>query len=196
MLIPLVIAYRDCTSANRTHGAPLAYPSCSPPIPESNWLTLGTPDANGQAPKSIGSLLLRAVVGDSSTPANEADMRFDLSITDVRKKSDLTDYTGQVQVSLGTRITDQMNGSSPIDTGTVQDLPFNFTGPCTATADTTVGSTCSVNTTANAVVPGAIVESERTIWQIGSVTVYDGGSDGDVSTTPNTIFERQGLFVP
>jgi hypothetical protein len=196
MLIPLVIAYRDCTSANRTHGAPLAYPSCSPPIPESNWLTLGTPDVNGQAPKSIGSLLLRAVVGDSSTPANEADMRFDLSITDVRKKSDLTDYTGQVQVSLGTRITDQMNGSSPIDTGTVQDLPFNFTGTCTATADTTVGSTCSVNTTANAVVPGAIVESERTIWQIGSVTVYDGGSDGDVSTTPNTIFERQGLFVP
>ena len=196
MLVPLVIAYRDCTSANRTHGAPLAYPSCSPPIPESDWLRVGTPDSNGLPVKSIGSVLLRAVVGDPSTTANEADVRLDLSVTDVRNRSDLTDYAGQLQVSLGTRITDKLNGSNPIDTGTVQDLPFNFTGTCTPTSDTTVGSTCTASTTANAIVPGAIVEGERAIWQIGSVTVYDGGADGDVSTGPNTVFERQGVFVP
>ena len=44
--------------------------------------------------------------------------------------------------------------------------------------------------------PGAVVEGKRAIWQIGQVQVYDGGSDGLVSTAPNTLFATQGLFVP
>ncbi len=35
-----------------------------------------------------------------------------------------------------------------------------------------------------------------TIWQLGDVEVYDGGADGDVDTTPNTLFMRQGVFAP
>jgi hypothetical protein len=194
--VPLVIAYRDCTSGNRTHGAPLAFPSCTPPVPESDWLRVGTPDSNGLAPKSVGSVLLNTIIGNSSTPANEADVSLNLSVTDVRNKSDLSDYAGQLMVDLGLRITDKLNGAAPVDPGTLQDLPFDFTGTCTPTADTTLGSTCTVNTTANAVLPGAIIESKRTIWQIAAVTVYDGGSDGDVTTAPNTVFERQGVFVP
>ena len=43
---------------------------------------------------------------------------------------------------------------------------------------------------------GAIKETMRTIWQLGQVRVNDGGPDGVVSTTPNTLFAVQGLFVP
>jgi hypothetical protein len=139
---------------------------------------------------------LDAIVGNSSTPANEADVSLTLSVTDVRNKSDLSDYAGQLEVSLGLRITDKLNGSAPVDPGTVQDIPFAYTGSCTPTPDTTVGSTCAAHTTANAILPGAITESKRTIWQIDTVNVYDGGSDGDVTTDPNTLFERQGIFVP
>jgi hypothetical protein len=187
LVVPLVIAYRDCTSANSVHGAPLAYQSCKPPIPASDWLTVGTPDANGQPPKSIGSVAVKAVTGDAL---------LQLSVTDVRNKSGLADYAGELEVRLDLRVTDKLNGSSPIDPGTVADFPFEYKGICATTSDTTVGSTCSVNTTAGAVVPGAISEGNRTIWEVGTVQVFDGGSDGNVDTLPNTLFERQGVFVP
>jgi hypothetical protein len=30
----------------------------------------------------------------------------------------------------------------------------------------------------------------------GQVQVFDGGADGVVSTSPNTLFAKQGVFVP
>ena len=52
-------------------------------------------------------------------------------------------------------------------------------------------------TTANAVLPGMVQSGKRAIWQIGQVEVLDGGSDGDVDTAAgNTVFARQGVFVP
>ena len=72
-----------------------------------------------------------------------------------------------------------------------------MTIPCAATAsDTQAGATCAVNTTANAVAPGAITSGDRTIWQLGQLEVYDGGTDGDAETDGNTVFLRQGIFVP
>ena len=198
-LVSLVIAYKDCTSANTVHGAPLSYPSCKPPVPTSDWLTVGTPDANGNgaAAKSVGSVRVKAVAGAPSTPADEADAKFSLSVTDIRNKSGLGDYTGELQAQLDLRVTDKSNGAVPVDPGTVTDFPFDFTAVCSPTpSDTTVGSTCAANTTADAVVPGAVTEEKRTIWEIGTVQVFDGGSDGDVDTLPNTLFERQGVFVP
>jgi hypothetical protein len=62
--------------------------------------------------------------------------------------------------------------------------------------DDTIGSTCSATTTADAVVPGAVLEGRRSIWEFGKVQVFDGGSDGVVSTTPNTLFADQAVFVP
>ena len=60
-----------------------------------------------------------------------------------------------------------------------------------------MGSTCSVNTTADAVLgAGVIKETQRSIWQLGQVQVFDGGADGVVSTNPNTLFAAQGVFVP
>jgi hypothetical protein len=185
--MPLVIAYRDCTSANTAHGASLSYPSCKPPIPTSDWLTVGTPDSNGEAPKSLGVVNLKAIVGD---------VHLTLSVTDVRNKSGLADYSGGLRVRLDLRVTDKLNGASPVDPGTVSDFPFEFDGACATTSDTTVGSTCSADTTVDAVLPGAVAQGERTIWQLGAVQVFDGGADGDPATQPNTLFERQGVFVP
>ena len=68
--------------------------------------------------------------------------------------------------------------------------------PCTTTSSANSGSTCAVTTTADSLVPGAIREGARAIWQLGQVQVYDGGADGDADTAPNTPFARQGIFIP
>jgi hypothetical protein len=196
--VSLVPAYNACTSANRTHGAPLAFSSCAPPAQQSGFLTVGSPDANGQGASSVGFVLLKAIVGDSGTPADEADLRLTSTITDVRNRTGLTDYTGQLQARLPIRITD-LNNPPPAGgsgAGTTQDGTFAFTVPCTATSDTSIGSTCSVSTTADAVTAGVIKESQRTIWQLGQIDMLDGGPDGLASTNDNTVFARQGVFVP
>ena len=38
------------------------------------------------------------VAGDPGTSADEADVMLEVSLTDVRRKTDLLDYTGQLQV--------------------------------------------------------------------------------------------------
>jgi hypothetical protein len=199
----LVPAYKQCTNSNTTHGppAPLNKPSCTPPVQESGFLTVGTPDANGVGANSNGSVILTAILGNTNTLADEADMRITTNISDVRKKSDLTDYTGQVQTSVSLRTTDRFNSQEPAtqpfnDTGTGVDTPFTVTVPCTGTTATNLGSTCSLVTTADTVVPGAIKESMRTVLGMGPVQVFDGGADGVASTSPNTLFEDQGVFVP
>jgi hypothetical protein len=53
-----------------------------------------------------------------------------------------------------------------------------------------------VATSLDALVPGTITESKRSIWALGEITVSDGGSDGLASTSPNTVLSRQGVFVP
>src|SRR4051794_13947522 len=59
------------------------------------------------------------------------------------------------------------------------------------------GSTCSMATTADSLVPGTIEEGNRSIWEIGQIEVEDGGPDGLASTGgDNTPFARQELFVP
>jgi hypothetical protein len=188
----LVPAYKPCTAPDRTHGAPLSFGSCSGPQQTSSYLTVGTPDANGLAPSSRGFVQYTAVLGNPSTPANEADVQIDVSIVGVLNKSDRSPYSGQLSADAGLRITDKLNTPSPGGPGaaTVQDTSFPVTVPCSA-------SSCAVSTTANALVPGAVLEGKRAIWQLDQVKVYDGGSDGLASTTAgNTLFMDQGVFVP
>ena len=61
--VSLVPAFAECTGPNRTHGPPLASPSCSPPAQSSGQLTVGTPDANGKPTASIGWLRANVNVG-------------------------------------------------------------------------------------------------------------------------------------
>ena len=197
MRTSLAVAYKPCLpgSANRTHGPALENASCNPPVQESDWLTVGTPDANGPAANSIGALTMRVNVG-SPGGVDDADVQFVASITDVRNKTGLSDYSGELQARLPLRITDRLNGPAGTDPAT-GDQTFTFTIPCTTTAATGVGSTCSITTSADAVVPGSVVEAKRSIWQLDKVQVLDGGSDGVVSTaTGNTLFASQAVFVP
>jgi hypothetical protein len=101
----LVPAYAPCTgSGNRTHGAPLPFPSCAPPSQTSGTLTVGTPDANGQAARSIAKVFYATRPGDLAIAA---------TISDVRNRSDLSDYTGQLQLVTDIRITDRNNNPGP-----------------------------------------------------------------------------------
>jgi plastocyanin len=183
----LAPAFKPCTSSNRTHGSPLSHPSCNPPVQVSNFLTVGTPDSNSVGANSFGSVLVQVLAS--------ADVRFTASITDVRKKSDLSDYTGELQAKLPLRITDKTNGPSLTESAT-GDTTFAFTIPCAGTSATTVGSTCSVTTTANSVAPGAVVDGARAVWEVANVQVFDGGADGVASTADNTLFADDALFVP
>jgi hypothetical protein len=198
LLISLVPAYYGCTSPNRTHGPPLAFPSCSPPAAESNSatqtsgrLTVGTTDANGQPTKSVGTVQIDAIAGNPATGTDEADVRLALNVNDVRRGVDLTDYTGQLRLAGGVKITDRWNarsGGGGSEPGTMVGFGTSaFNAPCAATADPTVGSTCSLTTTWDTVIPGAVIEGKRSVWEYGQIYVQDGAFE---------TFLRQGIFVP
>ena len=199
----LVPSYKACGTPNRTHGAPLAFPSCNPPVQSSSFLTLGSPDANGAGANSVGFILLRV---KSTSPE---DVLINSQITDVRCQAgtaasvcssanagDGPDYSGEVQGNATIRISDHYNGPSLTDAATVVDIPFPVNGTCANTTSTTVGGTCTVATTANAVTPGAVKDTQRGVIEIGQLQVFDGGADGLVSTADNTLFEVQGIFIP
>jgi len=194
--VSLVPAYAPCTTPNSSHGAPLASGSCSPPRPASRYLTVGTPDANGQAADSTGSVQLTSVPGNPSTTADEADVRVATGVTDVRNTVDLSDYPGELEARLTLRITDTSNGASGSDPATALDTTLHIAIPCSATSGAS-GGTCSIVTTADSVVPGVVPEGRRSIWELGRIEVFDGGADGLASSAgDNTLFADQGLFLP
>jgi hypothetical protein len=198
MLASLVVAYQPCTTGtNRQHGGPLNALSCNPPVQTSNQLTVGTGDAwPGTTAKAAGNVRFDVRLDNAGTPSvDESNLMVKVDTTDVRKKSDFTqDYTGELKENTIIRIIDRDNG--PSEVGVTQDIPLSYAVPCAGTSDTTVGSTCALNTSANSVVPGTVKGGKRAIWQVGKVDVFDGGSDGVASTDPNTLFMTQGIWAP
>jgi predicted NUDIX family NTP pyrophosphohydrolase len=193
---PLVVAYGSCAVPNRAHADPLAYGSCDPPAPSSQYVSVGTPDANGNAANAAGAARYSVLLGDPATPADEADVKLNMSMTDVREQATLDDYTGELWTAVNVRLTDRLN-VAPSTPQTVSDFEFGFAVPCAATVDSAIGSTCSLDTTADAILPGAVPERGRTIWELGQTRVQDGGEDGQGATTAdNTLFLAQGIFVP
>jgi acyl-homoserine-lactone acylase len=196
--IRLVPAFDECTSADGEHGGPLAVPSCNPALPSSDYLTVGSPEGNGQQARFVGSVNVKVLGENPIDPDNgdQADVGVSAAFTDVRKASDLSDYTGELGLVLGLRTTDRHNGISLEDPATAVDAPLRLTIPCVATGGPE-GSTCSLATTADAVMGDIAREGQRAIWQLGQVQVYDGGADGDAETTGgNTLFAVQGTFAP
>jgi TolB protein len=205
--VSLVPAFDQCSASNRSHGAPLSFGSCSPPVQSSGTLTVGTPDANGQAAQSIGRATLKAMPGDPTNSVDEADARLTTSITDVRCRAGgipgcdapLGDYVGALREMFALTITDNYNGGLGTESATGSfpsyQPPLEIILPCTATPGTE-GAVCAVDTTADALVPGAIKEGVRTSWQLGRIEVWDSGEDGSPYSDDNTLFAVQGLFVP
>jgi hypothetical protein len=196
--IRMVPAFDECMSSNASHGAPLAVPSCSPPVPSSDYLTVGIPEANGKSANFVGVVILKAVGESPVDPNNgdQADVDITISLTDIRNQGDLTDYTGEVRAVLGLRITDLFNGEFLDDPATGTDAAVAIAVPCSSTAGPE-GATCNLSTTADAVMSDVAREGQRGVWGLGEARVYDGGSDGDADTTgDNTLFAVQGLFAP
>src|SRR5204863_10171231 len=117
MRISLVPAYGQCNAPNSSHGSPLAFPSCHPPVQTSAYLTIGSPDANGATANSAGDILLRV---KASSPE---DVLIDSAITDVRCQAataatvcnganmfDGPDYSGEIELNATLRVTDHYNG--------------------------------------------------------------------------------------
>jgi TolB protein len=209
--VSLVPAYQQCAVGSgpspppipTNHRGSITASACYQPTLESSYLTVGSPESSGTQANYIGSVLFKA-------QASPADGTIAVSNTDVRCQGStggcaggaLSDYTGQLRFDATFRITDK--GIGPVTTGpsvngTTSDIPMNFTVPCTTTPSTSIGSTCSINTTINTVLgASAIVASRRAIWRlVGDVKLYDGGSDGIASSTAdNKLFSVGGLFFP
>ena len=124
-------------------------------------------------------------------------MRFEFFVDDVLTKPGLADYAGELQAHMTIRITDRdLSGAAP-NAGTTSDIPMPLHVSCVPVADPQEGSSCAHNTTMEAIIPGSVKEGKRTIWALGRVELYDGGSDGAAATTAdNTLFATQGLFIP
>jgi hypothetical protein len=174
-------------------------------VQASNYLTLGTPDANGTAANSIGFILLRV---KATSPY---DVLISGTIRDVRclpaaatsvcnspNNVDGPDYSGELQANATIRVTDHYNGPGLNEPATVQDIQFPVNLTCANTADTTRGGDCTVTTSGPVVCPECgLKEGQRTVIQLAQYQVFDGGADGVVSTTgDNTLFMDQGIFIP
>jgi glucose/arabinose dehydrogenase len=197
--VKLVPAYRACTSGNGSHGAPLVAPSCNPPQLASDFLTVGTSDSNDQPTGSSGLLKLKVVGETPIDPTNgdQANIDITFQLSDVRRKSDLLDYTGQLRALPTFKITDRYNGPGLDTPATTAQASFPFTVACSATPSISIGSDCNLTTSADAVMANSVREGGRSIWELGQVQVFDGGADGMASTTgDNTLFAVQGAFAP
>jgi uncharacterized repeat protein (TIGR01451 family) len=197
----LVPAFRGCDTdqATLSHGPPLEQPSCASPSPTSGYLTFGAPDVNGQVANATGFVRLTQI-GEGPPiiieNGDQADIAYDLELTDVRNASDLSDYTGELQLRAAVRLTDKNNSLSGNAAATVTDMTIAFNVPCAETASPSIGGSCAVSTTAEALVPDMVKERKRGVWELGKLRVLDGGADGDAETGPNTLFAVQGVFVP
>jgi hypothetical protein len=205
MRMALVPIFERCNNpagggrrANNTHGAPLNGKSCTNPEMVSGTLTIGTPDANGKQANSIGNLTYIVVPDNTATPADEADVRVNLDISDVRLATTLDDYPGQLRLDLESRFTDMANGPAGNEPGTVEDFFWEAPVNCATTASTTIGSTCSLHTTVDALVPNTIKGGKRMIWEeVDHPHIWDGGADWTAATEDdNLVFQTMGLFVP
>ena len=210
----LVPAYKACGSPNTTHQGSLSSGSCDPPSPASNYLTVGTPDQNGVAANSVGSVLMNVFCNGgapgeqppcSTTAGDQLDGKLTVSVTDVRclgtgggcSGGPLADYTDDLLFDANARVTDKNNVGLG-GNATLSDFALRFSLPCASTVSTSVGSTCAATTSIDAVFGGsAIVEQKRAIWQLDQVELLDGGADGVASTQgDDTVFAVSGLFFP
>ena len=212
--VALVPAFNASTGGS-THGPPLGAPSSSPPVPSGLGAGIGggTPATDGaaQAQGFVKIKVFEGVVG----PPDTSDVLITSSATDVRcavgagagacgpaNSPGRPDYIGEMQGVSTIRITDHYNGAPGFTTaGTVSDLPFSVkavNAGCVSTPATTIGATCTANTSANAAVPAAVKTAKRAVVEVNTVNINDGGADGNLTTgVPATSkTATQGIFIP
>ena len=162
--VSLVPAYTTCVGGTQTHNPPANVSSCTPPTLISPNLWGGTPDT----PTNLAASNENAFVKFFSNGNITFRMR------DVRCQANLgaglcppfnetapgsgiitpPDYTGEIQETHTIKMTDHANTPGGTGVATASVIPFSFTVTCVASASVTIGSTCNLNTSYNAVVPG------------------------------------------
>jgi hypothetical protein len=208
----LVIAYKPCGDpGNRTHGGGLPFPSCNPPQQSSDYLTAGSPPANGLPAKFIGQAGYYACPVMPNCAGVQGNIQILFDATDVRCRAALATaspglctggaalgtYSGEVSLQSSWRITDDNNDTVPASCGTsvacktatMQDIPFPADAQC-------LDGHCNVSTTVNSIVPGSIPAGAKMNIQTGPFQLFDGGPDGISGTPDNSIFATKGVFVP
>lgn len=209
----LVPAYQPCVTGNNAHGAPLTYPSCSPPAQDSGVLTVGSFDANGHDASSVSQVKLRVIAGVPGPP-DDSNVALTITVSDVLCRGTdaacpggpLSDYAGQVLVKFNARVTDKFNGSPAVESATMQDFDVQIPVQCVATpTSSTQGGKCQTTTAVNTFYPGAVLDTKRANWEVGQMRVLDPGPNGTGfgSGCPSTcgdgdetVFMREGIFVP
>jgi len=81
---------------------------------------------------------------------------------------------------------------------TLVDLQFPVPADCLSNPEgsTTAGSTCGVNTTANALVPGSVIAGKQAVVETGEVQDLDSGPDGARGNSDDQVFAVQGIYLP
>jgi hypothetical protein len=200
--LSLVPSFNACTSPNRQHGPPLDSPSCSPPVQASATVTVGTTDSNGASTNSVGRVNLTVFPGDVRVAGSISDVRCRPEFTRTCGSANAAggaDYVGQLRGTHRLRITDRWNETSGVggtEPGTVVDFPFPIVFSCAGTASDTIGATCTVDSSMNAIVPDAVRDGKRAIFDVGQLVINDAGTDGNIDTPPNRAFLTQGVFAP
>jgi hypothetical protein len=223
--VPFVPAFAACTSANTTHTAPLALPSCTPPVMSSALLTQGTTGGG----TGFGKLEVFCNGGGAgeqppctTTNGDQEDIRVTGQGQDVRCVGVSTgctgagaDYTGQLVSNSDIRITDHSNPvvctngtGTGCTTATVQDVNFAVPVSCTTTASAN-GSNCNISTTIDTLLANTVKELQRGVVSVFSLNVKDVGADGSITpvgaplpcpplcgTGDEVKYQDQGLFLP
>jgi hypothetical protein len=158
--------------------------------------------------QSTGSVQFNVQPGDGDTTnGDQADVAISASLTDVRtlagqdynpnaSGADLTEITRF-------RITDRADCSGASCTGsydnpgTATELDFSVPVDCSSTPGPE-GATCTANTSADAVMPGAIAENKSAVIQVFRVRVYDSGPNGvrQNGLADDRLFVHQGIYIP
>jgi len=189
--------------ANSTHGAPLALGSCNPPA-----FAAGTQAHMGN--QATSSVDITVIPGDTDpTNGDGADVSLVGTATDVRALSATgADYNpvpagNDMNTLAKIRISDHYNttGANPCSgttscPATVSDLDFTVGVPCVPTADPSIGSTCSVSTTADGTIPGVTLENKNAVVQVFRVKAKDAGANGTPGDTDDRDAFMQGIYIP
>ena len=195
--VALVPTFKPCgqgaNSVNGRHSPPLAVSSCVPPKPGSDVAVFG--------PSAVGSARLAVVAGDAD-PENgdQADVSISAGLTDIQTPAG-GDYNPSASgpdmtLTARFRITDLSNGPTQTTAATATDLDFGVPFACNGTSDPSVGATCGVNTSADAVMPGSIKEGSSAVLQSFRLRVNDSGPNGIRGDSDDRIFSTQGIFAP
>jgi len=214
-LVPSFQPATPCAGTVSTHGAPLAVPSCNPPVQTSSFLTAQDPSRaapfTGPA-DSKGRVILKVTCLNpgTTTPTGQSppcplagdqqDVLIDSTSTGVRCQVVIAGgictapnalYNGKVLGVSTIQITDHDNTSGqacdPNCPGTVTPLPFSVGAQCS-------GGACNYVTSADLTVPGVTKEGKRSVVELGQLQIQDAGSDGNLAgpTCPPTCAQNPG----